>query len=57
VQRIVAELEDSGYLSVTRVGRQNRYMVNADLPLRNEVVGHRTVAHLLELGLGGKCAR
>lgn len=57
VQRIVAELEESGYLFVTRVGRQNRYVVYTDLPLRTEVVGHRTVAHLVELGLGGPPAR
>ena len=57
VQRIVAELEDAGYLSVTRVGRQNQYVVHTDRPLRRDGVGHRTVAHLLELGLGGKPAR
>jgi DNA-binding MarR family transcriptional regulator len=52
VQRIVAELEDGGYLTVTRVGRQNRYVVNTALPLRHQMVAHRTVTHLLELGLG-----
>jgi DNA-binding IclR family transcriptional regulator len=54
VQRIVAELEEGGYLTITREGRRNRYSVNAGLPLRHAVEGHRTVAHLIDLGLGGK---
>jgi hypothetical protein len=54
VQRIVAELEAGGYLTITREGRRNRYTVNASLPLRHPVEGHRTLAHLIELGLGGK---
>jgi hypothetical protein len=54
VQRIVAELEAGGYLAITRMGRRNRYEVNADLPLRHPVESHRTVGHLIELGLGGK---
>jgi hypothetical protein len=57
VQRIVAELEAGGYLVVTRVGRRNTYEVNADRPLRHPVEGHRTVGHLVELGLGGKPKR
>jgi hypothetical protein len=57
IQRIVAELEDCGYLAITRVGRQNRYVVNTDLPLRHELVGHRLVADLLRLGLGGRPAK
>ena len=54
VQRIVAELEAGGYLTVTRVGRRNRYEVNTDLPLRHPIESHRTVGHLIDLGLGGK---
>jgi hypothetical protein len=54
VQRIVAELEGGGYLAVTREGRRNRYTVNAGLPLRHPVEGHRTVGHLVELGTGGR---
>ena len=54
VQRIVAELEAGGYLTITRTGRRNRYDVNTELPLRHPVEGHRTVAHLVDLGLGGK---
>jgi DNA-binding IclR family transcriptional regulator len=54
VQRIIAELADGGYLAVTRVGRRNRYAVRTGLPLRGGVVSHRTVAHLVEFGLGGR---
>lgn len=54
VQRIVAELEEGGYLSVTRNGRRNQYAVNTNLPLRHSLQSHRTLAHLVDLGLGGK---
>jgi predicted ArsR family transcriptional regulator len=52
VQRIVADLEESGHLSQTREGRRNRYQVHADLPLRHPTVAHREVRVLLELILG-----
>lgn len=54
VQRIIAELEEGGYLTITREGRRNRYVVNMNLPLRHPLEGHRTLANLIELGLGGK---
>ena len=54
VQRIVAELEAGGYLTITRVGRRNYYKVNPELPLRHEIEGHRILGDLIELGLGGK---
>jgi len=37
VHRIVRELTESGYLSVTKVGRNNVYKVNLDLPLRHRL--------------------
>jgi len=57
VQRIVAELEASGYLTIAREGRRNRYTVNTDLPLRHPLEAHRTVGNLVELALGGKSKR
>ena len=54
VQRIVAELDAAGVLAVTRVGRRNTYAVDTKLPLRHPIEGHRTVADLIDLGLGGK---
>ena len=52
VQRIVADLEQGGYLSRVREGRRNRYEVHADRPLRHPVEAHRDVRVLLDLILG-----
>jgi DNA-binding transcriptional ArsR family regulator len=49
VQRIVAELEDAGYLSRAREGRRNHYRVRGDLPLRHPIERHRTVQSLISL--------
>ena len=54
VQRIVADLEEGGYLSRVREGRRNHYEVYADLPLRHPVEAHRQVRVLLDLILGPK---
>ena len=54
VQRIVAELEQGGYLTITREGRRNRYAVNPDLPLRHPSEAHRTIGQLIDLILGGR---
>ena len=48
-QRIVAELEDAGYLSHERVGRRNHYQVHADLPLRHPLEDHLAVGALLKV--------
>lgn len=52
VQRIVADLEEGGYLSRSRAGRRNRYEVHARRPLRHPVEAHREVSVLLDLILG-----
>jgi hypothetical protein len=57
VQRIVAELEEGGYLKIIREGRRNRYEVNPDLPLRHPLEAHRTIGHLIDLILGAKSRR
>jgi DNA-binding transcriptional ArsR family regulator len=49
VQRIVAELEVAGMLTRERVGRNNRYTVDASAHLRHPVESHRTVGDLLKL--------
>ena len=49
VQRIVADLEEAGYLSRAREGRGNRYELHADRPFRHPVVAHRDVGLLLRL--------
>jgi len=47
VQRILHELEDAGYLQRERVGRRNRYHVDADRPLRHPLELDHTVAAIL----------
>ena len=47
VQRIVAELEEAGYLRRERDGRRNRYQVLGTRPLRHPVEAHCQVATLL----------
>jgi DNA-binding IclR family transcriptional regulator len=49
VQRIVADLEDAGYLTRTRVGRRNRYELHPDLPMRHPVQRHRQIGDLIAL--------
>ncbi len=47
VQRILHELEDAGYLRRERIGRRNRYHVDADRPLRHPLERNHTVAAIL----------
>ena len=49
VQRIVAELEEAGYVLREREGRRNRYQVRTELPLRHPIERHREVAALIEM--------
>jgi len=48
-QAILSDLEDEGFVSHTRVGRRNRYTVNADLPLRHRSHADYQVGSLLAL--------
>jgi DNA-binding MarR family transcriptional regulator len=52
VQRIVTDLEEEGYLAVSKEGRRNRYQVRSDRPLRHTIERHRSVEALIELVLG-----
>ena len=47
IQRIIADLEDAGYLTHQRDGRRNSYRVRTNRPLRHPVEAHQTVAVLL----------
>ena len=49
VQRIVAELEEAGYLSRERVGRQNHYHIHDTIRLRHELEAHRAIGDLLDV--------
>lgn len=48
-QRIVAELEEAGYVSHERDGRRNIYLVDGSRPLRHPLEAHQQVATLLRL--------
>jgi DNA-binding Lrp family transcriptional regulator len=45
--QIVKDLDRAGYLSRTRVGRNNRYEVHGELPLRHPHHRHHTVSELI----------
>jgi predicted transcriptional regulator of viral defense system len=46
-QGILGDLAETGYLTVTRVGRRNSYRINPDLPLRHPHEADHTVGELL----------
>jgi predicted ArsR family transcriptional regulator len=48
-QRIISDLVDSGYLNKSGVGRENRYQVLRDAPLRHPLESAHTVGELIKL--------
>jgi len=52
VQRIVADLEEAGYLQRERAGRRNRYQLRTEMPLRHPIESHCRVGELLRLVWG-----
>ena len=53
-QRIVAELEEAGYLTRVREGRRNRYSLHENRTLRHPLEGRSRVGDLLDaLAAGG----
>lgn len=54
VQRIIADLEEAGYLSRIREGRRNRYEVHMDAPLRHPINAHCSIGDVLNLILKSK---
>ncbi len=48
VMRILRELEEAGFISISKSGRENRYEVVPDLPLRHPLERDYTVGELLE---------
>jgi len=56
VQRIVADLEEGGYLTRHRAGRQNEYEINGRQQMRHPVEAHQTVGALISLIGGGRSA-
>lgn len=49
VQRIIAELEDGGFLEREKIGRKNQYRIRTDRPLRHPIEAHCSIGDLLAL--------
>ncbi len=47
-QRIVAELEEAGFLTHERIGRRNHYEVMLETPLRHPIEAHVSIGEVLE---------
>ena len=47
VQRIVSDLDSAGYIRKEKAGRQNRYKVKHEKPLRHPTRRNKTVGNLL----------
>jgi len=47
VQRMVQDLEKAGVLERHKVGRQNQYRLNLNVPLRHPLEKHRTIGDVL----------
>jgi hypothetical protein len=47
--KLIAELEEAGYISRKKVGRKNQYQVNPNLPLRHPSHVDLVVGELLQL--------
>lgn len=47
--KIMAELEVAGYITRKRVGRQNRYLINASLSLRHPSHNEVAVGELIQV--------
>jgi DNA-binding MarR family transcriptional regulator len=53
VHKIIASLEDEGYLQRQKVGRKNVYRIDPHLYMRHEIVRDVRVGDLLEVLAGG----
>jgi DNA-binding MarR family transcriptional regulator len=53
VQRIVADLEDGGYLKREREGRRNRYSLILDTPLRHSLEADHSIGDVLRVLMEG----
>ena len=48
--RIIIDLEGAGYISKTKVGRQNKYKIHPDVPLKDEISDAEVGELLVMLG-------
>jgi DNA-binding MarR family transcriptional regulator len=49
VQRIIADLEQDGFIERKKVGRKNQYHILAKRPLRHPIEAHRSIGDLIAL--------
>jgi predicted transcriptional regulator len=49
VQRIIADLEEAGFIEREKVGRRNHYRIRTNRPLRHPIEAHRTIGDLVGL--------
>lgn len=49
VQRIVDDLTNGGYITVTKDGRRNRYEIRKDHPIGHWFDQHRTLSNLVQI--------
>lgn len=49
VQRIIVDLEESGFLQREKIGRKNSYKVLHNRPLRHPIEAHRKIGDLLAM--------
>lgn len=47
VGQIIGQLEEAGYITRTRVGRRNQYVVHGDLPMRHPEHRRHSVGELI----------
>lgn len=48
-QSILADLEEAGYIEVTRSGRRNQYRINRNLKLRHPSEANKSIGLLLKV--------
>ena len=48
-QAILADLEESGYVTITRIGRRNSYKVNNGLKFRHPSEASKPISSLLKI--------
>jgi len=48
-QAILADLEESGYVTITRIGRRNSYKVNTGLKFRHPSESSKPISSLLKI--------
>lgn len=49
VQRIIADLRDENYITMTREGRCNKYSINIDAHLKHPIESNKSIADLISL--------